>query len=62
MAIAPIANDLLKLLSPTMQAALKAELEANENARKMLEEGLTFRDAYLNGEDHSGEDAAACKS
>jgi len=68
MAIAPVAEDLLKLLSPSARAALRAELESNENARKMVEEGLTFRDAYLNGTDDptisggNGDDEAARKA
>lgn len=62
MAIAPITEDLLKLLSPAARATLLAELEANEGARKVMEEGLTFRAAYLGGEEPpagSGEDEAA---
>jgi hypothetical protein len=47
----PILDDLFKLLSPSARAALAEEFKSNEKAKEMVAQGLTFRAAYLEGEE-----------
>jgi hypothetical protein len=47
----PILDDLFSLLSPSMKAALAEEFKTNGKAKEMVEQGLTFRAAYLEGEE-----------
>jgi hypothetical protein len=51
MSTKPILDDLFGLLSPEVKAALSAEFAKNAKAKEMVEQGLTFRAAYLEGDE-----------